>query len=335
MPRTTELLLPDAAGIARAVALLRAGELVAIPTETVYGLAGDAANDRAVAAIFAAKDRPRFNPLIVHLAEVGQASAMAEFSPLAGALAAAFWPGPLTLVLPLRPGAPVSPLVTAGLPTVALRLPAHPLARAVLDAFGGGLAAPSANPSGRISPVSAAHVMAGLGGRIAAVLDGGDCAVGLESTILDVTGAVPVLLREGGLAVERIEQRLGVGVATRGGGARPSSPGQLAVHYAPRGSVRLAATAARPGEVWIGFGPEARGDAGLNLSPTADLTEAAARLFHLLHEADARAGPAGRIAVAPIPETGLGRAINDRLRRAAAPRGRSSPGSPREGLEEG
>ena len=321
MPRSTELLPPDAAGIARAASLLRAGELVAIPTETVYGLAGDAASDRAVAAIFAAKDRPRFNPLIVHLAELSQAARIARLTPLAQALAAAFWPGPLTLVLPLAPGAAVAPLVTAGLPTVALRLPAHPLARAVLAAFGGGLAAPSANPSGRISPVSAAHVMAGLGGRIAAVLDGGDCAVGLESTILDATGEVPQLLRAGGLPVERIEAELGLRVAVPAPGPRPLAPGQLAVHYAPRGTVRLEATRPEPGEVWLGFGPDRPGAEGMNLSPAGDLTEAAARLFHLLHAADARAGPEGRIAVAPIPETGLGRAINDRLRRAAAPRG--------------
>lgn len=316
----TEILPPDPAGIDRAAALLRAGRLVAIPTETVYGLAGDAASDRAVAAIFAAKDRPRFNPLIVHLADPAQAARLARLTPLAEALAAAFWPGPMALVLPLRPGAPLSPLVTAGLPTVALRLPAHPVARALLAAFGGALAAPSANPSGRISPVSAAHVLAGLGGRIAAVLDGGDCAVGLESTILDATGDVPRLLREGGLPVERVEATLGIAVERAAPGPRPASPGQLAVHYAPRGAVRLDVTAPAPGEVWIGFGREAPGDAGLNLSPGGDVVEAAARLFHLLHRADALAGPAGRIAVAPIPEHGLGRAINDRLRRAAAAR---------------
>jgi L-threonylcarbamoyladenylate synthase len=314
----TELLAPNAAGVARAAALLRAGQLVAIPTESVYGLAGGAGSDRAVAAIFAAKGRPRFNPLIVHLRDMSQVAEYARLSPLAQRLAAAFWPGPMTLVLPLRAGAPVSPLVTCGLETVALRLPAHPLARSVLEAFGGGLAAPSANPSGRISPVSAAHVLAGLGGRIAAVLDGGDCAVGLESTILDATGEVPLLLREGGLPAEKIEAELGVTLRRGGGGATPSSPGQLAVHYAPRGTLRMEAAEAAPGEVWIGFGPDAPGDAGLNLSAEGDVVEAAARLFHLLHRADARAGPEGRIAVAPVPEVGLGRAINDRLRRAAA-----------------
>ena len=320
MPRQTERLNSDADGIARAAALLAAGELVAIPTETVYGLAGDARNDRAVAGIFAAKDRPRFNPLIVHLAEVVQVNALAHMTPIAQTLAAVFWPGPLTLVLPVRDDAGLSPLVTAGLDTVALRLPAHPLSRAVLARFGGPLAAPSANPSGRISPVTADHVLAGLSGRIAAVLDGGACAVGLESTILDATGPRPRLLRQGGLPVERIEAALGQPVETAATGLTPTAPGQLASHYAPRGAVRLEATAAEPGEVWLGFGPHCAGSAGLNLSPTGDLTEAAARLFHLLHDADARAGAQGRIAVAPIPDTGLGRAINDRLRRAAAPR---------------
>ncbi|WP_209424395.1 L-threonylcarbamoyladenylate synthase [Pararhodobacter sp. SW119] len=320
MPASTQILQPDAEGIARAAALLRAGALVAIPTETVYGLAGDAANDHAVAAIFAAKDRPRFNPLIVHLADMAQVTEIARLSPLARALAAAFWPGPLTLVLRLKPGARVAPLVTAGLDTVALRLPAHPVARAVLAAVGGGLAAPSANPSGRISPVSAAHVLAGLEGRIAGVVDGGDCAVGVESTILDATGAVPILLREGGLPVERIEEVLGLKVAARQDGALLSAPGQLASHYAPRGAVRLEVARPEKDEVWLGFGKILSGSEGLNLSPSGDLTEAAARLFHLLHEADARAGAGGRIAVAPVPEVGLGRAINDRLGRAAAPR---------------
>ncbi|MFN3953650.1 MAG: L-threonylcarbamoyladenylate synthase [Pararhodobacter sp.] len=323
MPGTTTQILPaNDSGIARAADLLRDGALVAMPTETVYGLAGDARNDRAVAEIFAAKGRPRFNPLIVHLARLEQVEGIAHLTPLAETLARAFWPGPLTLVLPLRDGAGLSPLLSAGLESVAVRLPAHPLARALLARFDGPLAAPSANPSGRISPVSAAHVLAGLEGRIAAVLDGGDCVVGLESTILDATGTAPRLLREGGLSREAIETALGRALdgATPGASARPSAPGQLASHYAPRGEMRLAAGRAENGEVWIGFGPESSGDAGLNLSVTGNLTEAAARLFHLLHEADRRAGPQGRIAVAPVPETGLGRAINDRLRRAAAPR---------------
>lgn len=322
MNRTKTLVLPgDDAGVLHAAKLLRAGDLVAIPTETVYGLAGDACNDLAVASIFAAKERPRFNPLIVHLAGLEQVEALAHLTPLARRLAQAFWPGPMTLVLGLRPDSPLSPLVTAGLDTAALRLPAHPLARALLERFGGPIAAPSANPSGRISPVSVAHVLAGLDGRIAAVLDGGDCAVGLESTILDATGAVPRLLRAGGLTIERIETALGQTVETAPTTKRrPTAPGQLRSHYAPRGSLRLHAQHAAPGEIWIGFGPDHPGTHGLTLSANADLVEAAAQLFHMLHRADALAGETGQIAVAPVPEAGLGRAINDRLRRAAAPR---------------
>ncbi|PTX05211.1 L-threonylcarbamoyladenylate synthase [Pararhodobacter aggregans] len=310
----TRLLPPDATGLRDAAGLLRDGKLVAFPTETVYGLGGDARDDQAVAGIFAAKGRPRFNPLIAHLPDLDQVERYARLTPLARRLAQAFWPGPLTLVLPLKGG--LSPLVTAGLDTVAIRVPAHPVAQTLLQAFDGPLAAPSANPSGRISPVTARHVLEGLGGRIAAVVDGGDCAVGLESTILDATGEAPVLLRAGGLPVEAIEA-LGLKVTAREGGAI-TAPGQLASHYAPRGRVRLEATAPEPGEIWVGFGPCP--GAALTLSATGDTTEAAARLFHALHEADALAGPEGRIAFAPLPETGLGRAINDRLRRAAAPR---------------
>lgn len=321
-PPQTRLLPADNAGINRAAALLRGGHLVAIPTETVYGLAADARNDRAVAAIFAAKNWPRFNPLIVHLASNAQAERLARFNRPAMALARRFWPGPLTLVLPLRPHSGLSPLVTAGLDTVALRLPAHPLARALLKRAAVPLAAPSANPSGRISPTRPEHVLATLGGRIAALLDGGACDVGLESTIIDATGPQPRLLRAGGLATEVIETALGAPLASTDAAStgKPSAPGQLESHYAPRGQVRLAATRPRPGETWIGFGPDCPGSDGLNLSPAADLTEAAARLFHLLHRADALAGESGTIAIAPVPDQGLGRAINDRLRRAAAPR---------------
>jgi len=312
----TAILAADAAGIARAAALLGAGGLVAFPTETVYGLGGDARNDRAVAGIFDAKGRPRFNPLIVHLPNLAAAEAYAVFDDRARAVAQAFWPGPLTLVLPLRPGAGLSELVTAGLPTVAIRVPAHPLAQALLRAFGGPLAAPSANPSGKVSPTRASHVAEGLSGRIAAILDGGACAVGVESTILGLDGA-PALLRPGGIPAEALEAMLGP-LSAGGDAAKPSAPGQLASHYAPAASLRLNAGATMPGEVLLGFG---RGPAALNLSPSGDLVEAAAGLFHLLREADRLAGPGGHIAVAPIPETGLGRAINDRLRRAAAPRG--------------
>lgn len=315
MPETV-LIAADAPGLARAAAFLRAGGLVAFPTETVYGLGGDARSDRAVAGIFAAKDRPRFNPLIAHLPDLAAAEELALFDDRARALAAAFWPGPLTLVLPLRPRAGLSPLVTAELPTVALRVPAHPVAQALLRAFGGPLAAPSANPSGRVSPTRAAHVAEGLSGRIDAILDGGACAVGVESTILGLDGPA-TLLRPGGLPVEAIEALIGP-LATGGNAAKPNAPGQLASHYAPAAAIRLNAQDIRPGETRLGFGP---GAADLNLSPSGDLTEAAANLFHLLREADRLAGPTGTIAIAAIPETGLGRAINDRLRRAAAPRG--------------
>jgi L-threonylcarbamoyladenylate synthase len=312
----TETLVASDAGVARAAALLRAGDLVAFPTETVYGLGGDAKNDRAVARIFEAKGRPRFNPLIAHVADLAAAEALALFDDTARALAQAFWPGPLTLVLPLRPGCGISALVTAGHDTIAVRLPAHPLARALLRAFGGPLAAPSANPSGRVSPTRAEHVLAGLSGRIAAVLDGGPCEVGVESTILSL-GDEPRLLRPGGIPVEALEEALRRPLALGGSETAPNAPGQLASHYAPGAAVRLGAHAAETGEILVGFGP-VKGD--LTLSANGDLVEAAANLFHILREADALAGPQGRIAFAPVPDHGLGRAINDRLRRAAAPR---------------
>ncbi|MFN3576051.1 MAG: L-threonylcarbamoyladenylate synthase [Tabrizicola sp.] len=312
----TLILPPDDAGIAQAADLLGRGELVAFPTETVYGLGGDARSDRAVAGIYAAKGRPSFNPLIVHLPDLATVEAVAEVGPTARKLASAFWPGPLTLVLPLRKAAGISPLVTAGLETVAVRVPAHALARRLLQSFGGPLAAPSANPSGRVSPTTADHVIEGLSGRIAAVLDGGPCAVGLESTIV-LPDPAPVLLRPGGVPVEALEAALGEALATGGDAGKPTSPGQLASHYAPGAALRLNVTEAAPGEVMVGFGP-VRG--ALSLSESGDLIEAASRLFHVLREADRLAGPGGRIAFAPVPETGLGRAINDRLRRAAAPR---------------
>lgn len=310
----TESLLPDATGLDRAARILGDGGLVAFPTETVYGLGGDARNDMAVARIYEAKGRPRFNPLIVHCADLEMAEAFARFDDRARKLAAAFWPGPLTLVLPLKPGTGLSTLVTAELDSVALRLPAHPVATALLRVFGGPLAAPSANPSGKVSPTRAAHVTAGLTGRIDAILDGGACAVGVESTILGLTGT-PILLRPGGIALEAIEALIGP-VALHQKGDKLTAPGQLASHYAPAAPLRLNARP-KPGEVHIGFGP---GASDLNLSPSADLTEAAANLFHMLREADRLAGPNGRISAAAIPDTGLGRAINDRLARAAAPR---------------
>jgi L-threonylcarbamoyladenylate synthase len=271
-----------------------------------------------VARIFEAKRRPRFNPLIVHVPDVATARRYAHFNAQAEALAAAFWPGPLTLVLPLRDGAGLSPLVTAGLQTVAIRVPEHPLASALLRAFDGPLAAPSANPSGRVSPTRAAHVLDGLSGRIAAVIDGGICAVGVESTIVGLAPA-PQLLRPGGLPVEAIEALLGGALQLGGSAAQPNAPGQLASHYAPRAGIRLAVTQPRAGETWVGFGADCQG-AALSLSVQGDLVEAAANLFHILRMADELAGLAGQIAFAPVPEQGLGRAINDRLRRAAAPR---------------
>ncbi len=318
--RNTVILGDSDRGVRAAAALLRAGDLVAFPTETVYGLGADARLDRAVAGIYAAKGRPAFNPLIVHVAGLDAAEALAEMSSEARRLAAAFWPGPLTLVLPLRAGAGLSERVTAGLGTVALRAPAHPVAQQLLAAFGGPLAAPSANRSGAVSPTSRAHVLDGLGGRIAAVLDGGPCAVGLESTIVGLAGAAPSLLRPGGLPAEAIEAALGAPLAEPAGGAI-TAPGQLASHYAPDAALRLDAAGPAADEVWIGFGPQIA--PGLNLSPAGDLREAAANLFAHLRAADALSKRAGgsRIAVAPVPDTGLGRAINDRLRRAAAPRG--------------
>jgi L-threonylcarbamoyladenylate synthase len=306
------ILVPDAQGLSDAAQILRNGGLVAFPTETVYGLGADAKSDWAVAGIFAAKGRPSFNPLIVHVTDLAMARTIADFDDRALALARAFWPGPLTLVLPLRADAGISPLVTAGLPDVAVRVPAHPVAQALLRAFGGPLAAPSANPSGRISPTTAAHVVAGLSGRIDAVVDGGSCAVGVESTII---GPDLALLREGGISAEMIEAYLDRPLIRASDPARPVAPGQMASHYAPKGTIRLEARQAEPDEVFLGFGP---GPAGLNLSPSGNLTEAAANLFGHLHRLDAMG--AARIAVAPIPEQGLGRAINDRLRRAAAPR---------------
>jgi len=313
MPQT-EALMPDQPGLTRAAQILRDGGLVAFPTETVYGLGGDATNDLAVAGIFDAKGRPRFNPLIVHCADLQMAERFAQFDTTARQLAAAFWPGPLTLVLPLKPDTGLSPLVTADLDSVAIRIPAHPVAKALLETFGGPLAAPSANPSGKVSPTRADHVAAGLSGRINAILDGGPCAVGVESTILGLT-RTPTLLRPGGIALETLETLIGP-IALHQKTDKLTAPGQLASHYAPAAPLRLNAEP-EPGSVHIGFGP---GPCTLNLSPTANLTEAAANLFHLLRQADRLAGPNGHITAAPIPDTGLGRAINDRLSRAAAPR---------------
>lgn len=314
------IVAPDAVALAQAARLLREGQLVAFATETVYGLGADAANGLAVAAVYEAKGRPRFNPLIVHVADLAVAERIGVLEPPARRLAEAFWPGPLTLVVPRRPGAPVCELVTAGLPTIAIRVPAHPLARALLEAFGGGIAAPSANRSGALSPTEAEHVEKGLGDKVAMILDGGACPLGLESTIVGLAGDVPVLLRAGAIARADIERVLGAPLADpQPAGDGPSAPGQLESHYAPRARLRLEAATAAPGEMLLAFGAVADTSVpGLNLSPSGDLREAAANLFAYLHILD-ETGVA-TIAVMPIPEHGLGEAINDRLRRAAAPR---------------
>lgn len=305
----TRILHADEAGIAEAARLIREGEPVAVPTETVYGLAADATSGAAVARIYAAKGRPSFNPLIVHVAGVEQAERIARFDPVSRALAERHWPGPLTLVLPLREEAGIASIVTAGLPTIALRASAHPAMQALIAAAGRPLAAPSANASGRISPTRAAHVLASLAGQIPLVLDGGATAHGLESTIVAVADGQVRLLRPGPISAEEL------GAVAAPPPDRIVAPGQLASHYAPAKPLRLNAERALPGEWLIGFGPVA-GDS--TLSAEGDLTEAAARLFDCLHEADA--SPARAIAVAPIPDHGLGLAIADRLQRAAAPR---------------
>lgn len=293
--------------------ILRSGGLTAFPTETVYGLGADARNDKAVAKIFAAKGRPSFNPLIVHVRDLDTAARYVDFTPAAAQLATAFWPGALTLVLPLRQDAGISKLVTAGLQTLAIRVPDHPVGQAMLRTFDGPIAAPSANLSGRISPTTADHVIAGLDGKIDAVIDGGACPVGLESTIVSCV-ETPQLLRAGGIPAEALSACIGAEIKEAKSDAI-TAPGQLASHYAPNGRVRLNAARAEDDEVLLGFGP---GQATLNLSKSGDLIEAAARLFDCLHQLDAMG--ATKIAVAPIPQTGLGRAINDRLSRAAAPR---------------
>ena len=322
----TETLSP--AEVGRAAALLREGALVAFPTETVYGLGADARNARAVAGIFEAKGRPHFNPLICHYPDAEAAFADVRADERSRAVAARFWPGPLTLVLPRRPECTVDLLAGAGLDTLAVRVPDHPLALALLRAAGRPVAAPSANRSGEVSPTTAAHVLAGLSGRIAAVLDDGPCAVGVESTVLDLTGAGPVLLRPGGVPVEALEALLGpigraLPLAAAAASASLRSPGMMLSHYAPGLPVRLGATTVATDEALLAFGPALPGAAVTwNLSETGDLTEAAARLFAGLRwlDAEGSAGGCRGIAAMPVPEAGLGAAINDRLARAAAPR---------------
>nr|WP_249798286.1 L-threonylcarbamoyladenylate synthase [Bradyrhizobium zhengyangense] len=315
------------AGAQAAARTLAAGGLVAFPTETVYGLGADAANATAVAHIYSAKGRPAFNPLIAHVPDLAAARRIGRFDARALRLAEAFWPGPLTLVVPKTDDCPVSDLATAGLDTVAIRIPAHPVAEAILRTFGGAVVAPSANISGHVSPTLAAHVESDLAGRIDLIIDGGPVAVGVESTIVGCFEA-PMLLRPGGLSRERIEAVLGAPLArplveADSDDSQPLAPGMLASHYAPRATVRLHAQDVAPGEALLAFGPvrlpgvEAAA-AVMNLSSTGDLDEAAANLFGYLRSLDAKTPRA--IAVMTIPEEGLGEAINDRLRRAAVAR---------------
>jgi len=327
---TSNVVLATPESIAAAADLLSEGGLVAFPTETVYGLGGDATRERAVARIFAAKGRPHFNPLIVHLAPGWPAEEIAIMDERARRLAAAFWPGALTMVLARAPGCPIVPLAGAGLDTIALRMPAHPIAQALLKKVHLPIAAPSANPSGQLSPTEAAHVAAGLGSKVDLILDGGKCPGGLESTVIDLSVAEARILRPGLVTQAQIEAVLGMAVAVVAeNGAPPGSaaeaeelksPGMLASHYAPNKPLRLNAQKAEPGEALLAFGPNPPRSihASLNLSPKGDLAEAAANLFAYLHRLDA--SKAHTIAVMPIPEAGLGAAINDRLRRAAAPR---------------
>ena len=314
----TRILSADKANILEAAELLRDGGLVAFPTETVYGLGANALDDRAVAKIFAAKERPRFNPLIVHVPDRLEAEEIVTFNPLASALAEAFWPGALTLVLPRRHPSPLAQLVSAGLPTAAVRSPAHGIARALIDAAGVPVAAPSANRSGRVSPTSAAHVAEELEGRVDIIIDGGPCPFGIESSVVGFDGGRPMLLRPGAVPRSAIEKVLGpLGVVKSG---LIQAPGMLASHYAPRAKLRLGASDVQPGEALLAFGPDVPAGASSmqNLSPTGDLHEAAANLFSMLRTLDRSGAPT--IAVTPIPERDLGEAINDRLERAAHPR---------------
>jgi L-threonylcarbamoyladenylate synthase len=319
---TTQILAANEAAVATAARSLRDGGLVAFPTETVYGLGADAANAGAIARLYEAKGRPAFNPLIAHVGDLAAARRIGRFDAQAMLLAQAFWPGPLTLVLPKAPGCPVADLATAGLDTIAVRVPAHPVARQILRAFGGPVVAPSANLSGHVSPTTAAHVRSDLAGRIDLIVDGGAVEVGVESTIVGCFGA-PMLLRPGGLPREKIERVLGRTLLRPpddidSDTAQPLAPGMLASHYAPRTKVRLDADSLEDGEALLAFGPDVisgTAAAVMNLSPRGDLNEAAANLFGYLRALDAKGAPA--IAVMSIPHHGLGEAINDRLRRAA------------------
>jgi len=321
---TMAILSPDLGTIATAAAALKDGQLVAFPTETVYGLGGDALNPEAVARIFSAKSRPSFNPLIIHVPDLAAAELYGVFSATARKLADRFWPGAVTLVVPLNPTAGIADLVTSGLNTIAIRVPHHDVAQNLLRAVGRPLAAPSANRSGTVSPTSAHHVASDLGDDVAIILDGGATSIGLESTIVAVDGDTVRLLRPGGVAREAIEEHLGSAItAVKKPTMTPQSPGQLESHYAPRAHVRLNATVLNPGDALLAFGPKApeTNAPSINLSPSGNITEAALNLFAALRTLDESGVPT--IAVMPIPNHGLGEAINDRLQRAAAPRPRS------------
>jgi L-threonylcarbamoyladenylate synthase len=314
----TRIVAADSETIARGGKLLRGGRLVAFPTETVYGLGANALDADAVAAIFAAKERPRFNPLIVHVRDREEAGDLVHFNPLAAILAEAFWPGGLTLVLPRREPCPLALLVSGGLSTAAIRAPAHPIARSLVEAAGVPIAAPSANRARRISPTSAADAADELQGRVDLILDGGPCPLGIESTVIGFDGKNPILLRPGAVPREDIENLVGPLLAPRGGAIQ--APGMMASHYAPRAKLRLNAKTVEAGEALLAFGPDPPKGArdGCNLSASGDLHEAAANFFSMLRQLD-KSG-AKTIAVMPIPDRGLGEAINDRLARAAAPR---------------
>lgn len=309
---TAKIVLPTAETLQLAVDILRGGGLVAMPTETVYGLACDASNPDAVARLYAAKGRPQFNPLIAHVASPDMAKREAQFNPVAGATASQFWPGPLTMVLPVADGHTVCDLARAGLDTIALRHPGHAVAEALIKAFGGPLVAPSANRSGHISPTRAEHVLADLGEDIDLIIDGGPCERGMESTIISFVDEPALLLRAGSIETQSLANFLEGKLHRRAGQSPVNAPGQLKSHYAPNAALRLNADAPDAGEAWLAFGPSEH--KGLNLSPSGDLIEAASKLFAMLRALDQRFD---RIAVAPIPETGLGEAINDRLERAA------------------
>jgi L-threonylcarbamoyladenylate synthase len=313
----SKLYQPDNAGLESAAAEIRSGNLVAFPTETVYGLGANALDETAVARIFAAKGRPSFNPLIIHVPSLEAAEKYVNFNEVSRQLANSFWPGALTLVLPRKPDCKISKLASAGLDTLAIRVPGHRLALKFLEACNRPLAGPSANPSGSISPTTAEHVMNGLGDKIAGILDGGPCPVGVESTVVGFNSGEPVLLRPGAVTQEALEAVIG-DIALHEDDGTVSSPGMLLSHYAPSCPVRLNATDKKPGEAFLGFGRDQDKLADVNLSESGDLTEATAKLFAALHFFDEM--QVKSIAVGPIPEIGLGVAINDRLRRAAAPR---------------